>query len=131
MIRFAPVFLALISTADAQIPVNDVLETLSNNHKVEELSVSADGRRVAWEQDALYWRDIASGIPRRISVCSGKCREGGAAWSADGARLAFLSDAEERGQQQLYVVVNRGHEAGEAETIDAAYGTIGRRSLVA
>ncbi len=124
MIRFAPVFLALISTADAQIPVNDVLETLSNNHKVEELSVSADGRRVAWEQDALYWRDIASGIPRRISVCSGKCREGGAAWSADGARLAFLSDAEERGQQQLYAVSIEGTKRGKPKRLTQLTGQL-------
>ena len=59
---------------------------------------------MAWVQDGLYWRDLnGEAGDKRLSACSARCENKGAAWSPDGDRIAFLSDAERTGQFQLYV----------------------------
>jgi dipeptidyl aminopeptidase/acylaminoacyl peptidase len=124
MFRIAVVLAALISTAAGQTNVNGILDALSKTHKVEELSASRDGRRAAWVQDGLFWWDFAGGSPRRISACAGKCAEGGAAWAVDGGRLAFLSDAEDKGQQQLYVAAPTGKKSGKPKRLTQLKGQL-------
>jgi dipeptidyl aminopeptidase/acylaminoacyl peptidase len=64
------------------------------------VSISPDGRYVGWTSGPDIWlKDLSrkSAEPERIAEGSGL------AWSADSHRLAFLSSAGHRGQQQVYV----------------------------
>ena len=78
-------------------------------------AVSPDGSKVAWAEwiyengtptsnSAIYVTDVQSAsIPSRITAGSGSAGEHDLAWSPDGKRLAFLSDAAKPGQLDLYV----------------------------
>ena len=84
----------------------------------KQVAISPDGARVAWVQEligrddapsgnsAIYVADLKNltGSPRRITAGeeSAAHDEQDVAWSPDGMRLAFLSDAETGGQLQLY-----------------------------
>jgi dipeptidyl aminopeptidase/acylaminoacyl peptidase len=85
--------------------------------------VSPDGRYVAWVEvspamrgsvgtkSAIYLADLKTpGIARRISAGDGKARhaEHDLAWSPDSRRIAFLSDAAQPGQLDLYVAAVAG-----------------------
>jgi dipeptidyl aminopeptidase/acylaminoacyl peptidase len=86
------------------------------------LELAPDGRHVAWVEDrpnadrtptensALYVRDMEGGQPRRISAGDGTvlAAERDPAWSPDGRQLAFLSDAAQKQQRQLYLVPASG-----------------------
>jgi dipeptidyl aminopeptidase/acylaminoacyl peptidase len=92
-----------------------------------EAAISPNGKRVSWveelageggepsSQSAIYIADLADGggSPRRITAGDGKsgCAEHSVAWSADGERLAFLSDRDKAGQLQAYVAAAEGGEA--------------------
>ena len=76
----------------------------------EQVAIAPDGTRVAWVEwlpsgnPAIYVGDLSgSGPPRPITAAGTGHDEGHVAWSADGKRMAFLSDAESPGQLQLYV----------------------------
>lgn len=73
-------------------------------------AISADGRFLAWQSAAndfvhndtngssdVFWRDLATGITRRVSVATsgaeGDSSSFSPSMSADGTRIAFLSDA--------------------------------------
>jgi dipeptidyl aminopeptidase/acylaminoacyl peptidase len=81
-----------------------------------EAAVSPDGSRVAWVQDpanansaagtSIYVQELKSpdAKPQRISAATGDLYdEDSVVWSADNKRIAFLSDAENHDQSQLYV----------------------------
>ncbi len=110
-----------------QTSVDRVIDSLLTVRELQEVAISPDGRDVAWVE-ALPGKDGASsgnsaifvtGLKsptqaRRITAGSGTGKsklahaEHDMAWSPDGSRLAFLSDAAKKGQLQLYVVEAAG-----------------------
>jgi dipeptidyl aminopeptidase/acylaminoacyl peptidase len=105
--------LSAAPAAQAPRSIAAVLDTLDRVRGFHETATSPDGKRVAWVEDidaageltAVYVRDLPSGEPRRITAGTGAShRENGVAWSPDGERLAFLSDARTPHQQQLWIM---------------------------
>jgi dipeptidyl aminopeptidase/acylaminoacyl peptidase len=99
-------------------PAQDIINTLAATHRFEQASISPDGKKVAWVEDVITKKGIATGDtiicvaeigaktpPKRISaaVADSIHAEGSVAWSPDSKKLAFLSDAAKSGQLQLYV----------------------------
>ena len=92
----------------------------------QQVAISPDGHRVAWVRSihekngtptpnsAIYVEDLTAGAkPRQISAAlEVPHAEHDLAWSPDSRRLAFLSDAAEQGQLQLYVADVIRHPAG-------------------
>ena len=95
-------------------------------HEFQQTVISPDGKRVAWVESlrgpggapsynaAIYVAEVSA--PRgakRITAGDGKVdhEEHDIAWSPDGKRLAFLSDAAKTGQLQLYVAAVNGGAA--------------------
>jgi dipeptidyl aminopeptidase/acylaminoacyl peptidase len=114
----------------------DVIKTLSTTHRFEQTAISPDGKKVAWVEDVITKRGVPSGDtviyvsevdrknpPKRISAgAEGALHaEGSVAWSPDGKKLAFLSDAAKAGQLQLYVVEAAG-PAGPVRKITQVKG---------
>ena len=95
--------------ADATTSLNQVIDSLFAVREVTEVSISPDGAQVAWVEmgTRIYIEDLraSSTTPRRISAGNGTqdCAERDVVWSPDGRRLAFLSDAQNGGQAQIYV----------------------------
>jgi dipeptidyl aminopeptidase/acylaminoacyl peptidase len=100
-------------------PAQDVINTLSATHRFEQAAISPDGTQVAWVEDVVTKKGVATGdtviyvadirdknSPKRISagVADAIHSEGSIAWSPDSRKLAFLSDAAKVGQLQLYVM---------------------------
>jgi dipeptidyl aminopeptidase/acylaminoacyl peptidase len=113
-----PLLLAvLLSTSSARPSVQSALQSLHQVVQFDRVNISDDGQMVAWVEFAPT-PDGPSGILRiiRVSdrsgsrvtrVTAGKDaafhQEEEPVFSPDGSRLAFLSDAEQSGQPQLYV----------------------------
>ena len=114
------VLAASVATAAATAEpagVDRFVQAMGAAHRFPEAAISADGSRVAFLREdpaadgsgstvSLFVAEATrAGTPRRIAVGGGKGRAGlrHLGWSADGRRLAFLSDAETPGQFQLYV----------------------------
>jgi dipeptidyl aminopeptidase/acylaminoacyl peptidase len=109
---------AKTAVAAKQSPaVERAIRTMFGVHEIEEAAISPDGRRVAWVEalagksgapspnKAIYVADWNAPAGRvQVSAMNGvAASEGGVAWSPDSKQIAFLSDAEHAGQQQLYV----------------------------
>jgi dipeptidyl aminopeptidase/acylaminoacyl peptidase len=92
---------------------------MNATHHFEQAAISPDGSKVAWVEaltgkggasvgkTAIYVKDLRTGAPsQHITAGTGDAThaEGGLAWSPDGKRFAFLSDAIKKDQLQLYVV---------------------------
>ena len=107
----------------ASTGLDPVLHALLGVHRFEQTSLAPDGRRVAWVEtlvgkngapdgtSAVYVAPAGgSSAPRRVTAASrGIARaEGDVAWSPDAKQIAFLSDAAQRGQPQLYVIAAGG-----------------------
>jgi dipeptidyl aminopeptidase/acylaminoacyl peptidase len=103
--------------------IDEIIDTLAATHRFIQVSISPDGKRVAWvellgRENGMSAADSAISVadlnpvgePRRISAGrGGDFTERDLAWSADSTKLAFLSDAAKRNQRQLYVVnINGG-----------------------
>ncbi len=93
--------------------VSDSLERVRHFH---DAAISADGKRAAWSVRAregdgperlglIYVAELPSGTPRRLTAAKdGKAhRELGAVFSPDGQTVAFLSDAVQPKQAQVWV----------------------------
>jgi dipeptidyl aminopeptidase/acylaminoacyl peptidase len=99
-------------------------------------AISPDGSHVAWVQDSLNPDGEASGTsiyvqelkasdskPRRISVAGNNTdsEDNNIAWSPDNRHVAFLSDAEDHNQSQLYVAEI---EKGDARKLTSVTGAL-------
>ncbi|MCP3136604.1 S9 family peptidase [Pyxidicoccus xibeiensis] len=100
-------------------PLDAVHDALLRTVRFRQVAVSPDGQRLAWvESGSERSGPLANGSviqvldlsnaeakPERVTVCLGQsgCGEGSLAWSPEGRRLAFLSDAGLGGPVQLYV----------------------------
>jgi dipeptidyl aminopeptidase/acylaminoacyl peptidase len=100
---FAAASFALTQTAThAPSSRNGVIDTLFAVKGFSQTAVAPDGKHVAWSDGlGIYVAPIDGGSPVRITA-HGKS-EHGVAWSPDSKQLAFLSDAGDPGQQQLYI----------------------------
>ncbi|MBV8892404.1 MAG: S9 family peptidase [Acidobacteria bacterium] len=92
----------------------------------QQASISPDGRRVAWVESQsdpqgapstksiIYVSDlIGAHSVKRVTAGDGKSshEEHDLAWSPDGKQVAFLSDAAEQGQLQLFVTDVTGNRS--------------------
>ena len=102
----------------AASPADDAMSTIFRTHRFEQASVSPDGKRVAWVETVIAKSGAPTGdttifvadlnnaaAPHRIAAGEHDAihAEGSVAWSPDSKQIAFLSDAERRGQLQLYL----------------------------
>jgi dipeptidyl aminopeptidase/acylaminoacyl peptidase len=103
--------------AGSRPPLDQVIDSLFAVEEITEVSISPDGAQVAWVEmgTRIYVEDLRTSpaAPRRLSAGNGTedCVEHDVAWSPDGRRLAFLSDAQNRGQLQIYVGESSGGNA--------------------
>jgi len=109
--------LAVLSVTPVHPSVESVLTDLNTLVEFKRVAISPDGARVAWVETVstpagpsghlrlIRLASRSGGAPLRITaVKDGKDHEEDEpVFSPDGARLAFLSDAEHSGQPQLYV----------------------------
>jgi len=111
--------LALAVLASAQTgtgsSLNQGIDSLFAARGFDQVAIGPDGVHVAWVEKLpdrsgntgifVVDRTNTSTKPQRISGAAngGSHDEGHIAWSRDGKHLAFLSDAAEEGQLQLYV----------------------------
>jgi dipeptidyl aminopeptidase/acylaminoacyl peptidase len=106
--------LALLLLLAAPTPA-EVLHDLQQTVQLGGVTISRDGQRAAWveqvqtpdgpswEESLIHVRD-ATGTRRVTASKDGKPHEEGELdFSPDGSELAFISDAEEKSQTQLYV----------------------------
>jgi dipeptidyl aminopeptidase/acylaminoacyl peptidase len=111
--------LKAVAKPKASGAAQDVIDTLSATHRFEQTAISPDGKKVAWVEDIITKRGVSTGDaviyvadigaknpPKRISaaVADAIHAEGSVAWSPDGKKIAFLSDAAKAGQLQLYIM---------------------------
>jgi dipeptidyl aminopeptidase/acylaminoacyl peptidase len=102
-------------------PVETAIAVLTSARMFREVAISPDAKNVAWVEaiagkdgsesgnSAIFVQAVDGKTPRRVSASAGASRaESGIAWSPDGRRLAFLSDAVKLGQSQLYVTTLGG-----------------------
>ncbi|WP_240359227.1 alpha/beta hydrolase family protein [Pyxidicoccus trucidator] len=100
-------------------PFDSVYEALQRTVRFRQVALSPNGKRVAWVESGspqaganpggslIQVLDLteSEAKPVRVTVCMGQhsCNESSLAWSPDGRKLAFLSEAGLGGQVQLYV----------------------------
>jgi dipeptidyl aminopeptidase/acylaminoacyl peptidase len=105
--------------AQAESPDVELWRQLARTTEISDVAISPDGRWVAWverrdggsgELFVEEWRK--GGAPTRVEPASNTPHaEASPVWSQDSSRLTFLSDAEETGQNQLWVAEARGRHA--------------------
>ena len=120
---------------DATGPIHEVEKTLFATRRFEQATISPDGSRVAWVETligkdgapsgntAIYVSGVETkGAPKRLraGVSAGDHEEGNVAWSPDGRRVAFLSDAVKAGQRQLYVANVSGGNGRATSSLNAS-----------
>ncbi|MGA8673908.1 MAG: S9 family peptidase [Candidatus Acidiferrales bacterium] len=122
----ATVFLLAASGAAAQHTpeakprpaLDEAMQAMFGVHSFHQAEISPNGKMVAWVESlagpegapsantAIYIANAdGTGTPRRITAGNAKaaCQEHDIAWSPDSVKLAFLSDAAQKSQPQLFV----------------------------
>jgi len=119
------VWLASMTWAEPYPSVDSVFDALHSLRTFSAAVISPDGTRVAWVENvdespearrsAIWVAPVAGGTPVRISAArDGKShRERDIAWSPDGKSIAFLSDAAQEGQLEIYIAPSSGGSARE------------------
>ncbi len=118
----AALVLPAVATAQSKraITVDDLLAL----HRVSDPQIAPDGSRVVYtvatpDRQAnrvarnLWIVPTAGGTPRQLTFTG---RDGGARWSPDGSRLAFLSSRD--GAQQIYLLNLTGGEPTKLTSLD-------------
>ena len=93
----------------------ETIDLLFATKTIEQVALAPDGHRLAWvereqrkdrtESRNSFLHLVEGNTSRRVTAGQGGPHtEKHASWSRDGARLAFLSDAEKEKQLQLYVM---------------------------
>jgi dipeptidyl aminopeptidase/acylaminoacyl peptidase len=92
-----------------------ILTQVQSVVQLPESTISPDGSRVAWSQrlhqQTTLWIEVPATKTRvRLTAGDGKASadEGDPAWSPDSKQIAFLSDAQTMGRQQLYIAQSDG-----------------------
>ena len=114
------------------------LDALFAAHTFAQAAISPDGKKIAWVETllgkdgapdgntAIYRADRDSAAPpKRITAASGLVprAEGSVAWSSDSKNIAFLSDAAQPGQLQLYVLSAEGKPAKKITSVKGLLAT--------
>jgi len=128
--RFGILLAALLGTAriagvcasaqtNPRASLEDAVKAMFGAREFQQAEISPDGKRVAWIESvpeigdapssglAIYVAGLSTpATPIRVTAGAGKVAhdEHGLAWSPDSRRLAFLSDAAQPGQLQLFIV---------------------------
>jgi dipeptidyl aminopeptidase/acylaminoacyl peptidase len=113
-----PAFADTSTVPPSRLPVAQVLQALHKQVKLHDVAISPDGTHVAWVEQVVtpdgpatdrslievVDRTHPERPPQHVTAKTGAPHdEGDVAFSPDGQRLAFLSDAETKGQPELYV----------------------------
>jgi dipeptidyl aminopeptidase/acylaminoacyl peptidase len=113
-------------------PADEAMSTILRTRRFEQVAISPDGKQVAWVETVIakngaptgdttiFLAEIsASTAAKRIAAGAYDAvhNEGSPTWSPDGKQIAFLSDAEKRGQLQLYVTSAAGGPARKLTTV--------------
>ncbi len=94
--------------------MRDVLRITDSLTDYSNVAISPDGTRVAWQQtfhhaNSVWVENLATRRRTELSVPGGSKAEAmSPAWSPDGARLAFLSDARTKSRPSLYTAAADG-----------------------
>jgi dipeptidyl aminopeptidase/acylaminoacyl peptidase len=98
--------------------LDEAMQAMFGVHSFHQAEMSPNGKMVAWVESltgpggapsantAIYVAPAdGTGTPQRISAGNAKtaCQEHDIAWSPDSTKLAFLSDAAQEGQLQLFI----------------------------
>jgi Tol biopolymer transport system component len=94
-------------TKSSSPSMHNVITALWAGKNFDQTAISPDGKQVAWVEStkagsAIFISAATGGTPRRITA-DGQA-ESAIAWSPDSKQIAFLSDAGNPGQPQLYTV---------------------------
>ena len=93
--------------------IDKVADSLFAITEFQQTAISPNGERVAWVENlpgtsgetAIYVAATNGSLPARIRAVNARnAREGNVSWSPDSQHLAYLSDAEQEGQRQIYEV---------------------------
>jgi dipeptidyl aminopeptidase/acylaminoacyl peptidase len=119
-----------ITAASAAPTMRDVLTATFRLRDLSSVDLSADGKRVAWEETfrdardplhspryrALYVRALAGGRTIRLTAgnASGDYDEENPVWSPDGSEVAFLSDARSPRQLEPFIADADGSHVRQA-----------------
>lgn len=110
--------------AGAQTPpsMQSVLQTVFAMHDFSNVAISPQGGAVLWQEDfrpgglahpkmqSELFVERIGGAPVRLTAGNGKAfyDEAQPVWSPDGKRIAFLSDAKSKEQQQIFIAAADG-----------------------
>jgi len=127
------------AAAPTQTSMRDVLVASYRVRDLGGVALAPDGTAVAWDESfhdardllhsprfvSIYVCTLDGGKPSRITAGArdGYYDEENPAWSPDGRRVAFLSDARSKGQLQIYVVAAGG---GAARRVGSLHGNVAR-----
>jgi dipeptidyl aminopeptidase/acylaminoacyl peptidase len=103
--------------------LDEAMQAMFGVHSFHQAEISPNGKMVAWAESlpgpggapsansAIYVANTdGTGTPRRITGGDAKAahQEHDLAWSPDSSKLAFLSDAAQKGQLQLFIASVNG-----------------------
>jgi dipeptidyl aminopeptidase/acylaminoacyl peptidase len=115
--------------------ISRALDALNSVHAIDEVALSPDGKRLVYgrvvrgkrggadvDSEALYLVNAKDGSgEKRLTACPGAvCDEHGAAWSADGSRIVFVT-TDDKEQTQIALAAADG---GSVRTLTHAHGPL-------